>query len=61
MTACEQDQDGSVLILLASSMTYTIAVCTYSVKPLEGLPACCNILAMQDNQLPITHNDITTA
>jgi len=26
--ACEQDQNGSVLILLASSMTYTIAVCT---------------------------------
>ena len=30
-TACEQDQDGSVLILLASCqqtcMTYTIAVC----------------------------------
>jgi len=32
LTACEQDQDGSVLILLASCqqtcMTYTIAVCT---------------------------------
>ena len=31
-TACEQDQDGSVLILLASCqqtcMTHTIAVCT---------------------------------
>ena len=31
LTACEQDQDGTglvLLILLASSMTYTIAVCT---------------------------------
>ena len=28
LTSCEQDQDGSVLILLASCMTYTIAVCT---------------------------------
>jgi len=30
LTDCEQDQDGtsSVLILLASCMTYTIAVCT---------------------------------
>ena len=31
-TACEQDQEGSVLILLASRqqtcMTYTIGVCT---------------------------------
>ena len=27
-TFCEQDQDGSVLILLASCMTFTIAVCT---------------------------------
>ena len=30
LTACEQDQDGSVLILLASCMTYTTAV--YSEK-----------------------------
>jgi len=32
LTACEQDQDGTILILLASCqqtrMTYTIAVCT---------------------------------
>ena len=32
LTACEQNQDGKVLILLASCqqtcMTYTIAVCT---------------------------------
>jgi len=28
LTASEQDQDGSVLILLGSFMTYTIAVCT---------------------------------
>jgi len=30
LTACEQDQDGivSVLILLASCMTYTNAACT---------------------------------
>ena len=32
LTACEQDQDGSILILLESCqqtcMTYTIAVCT---------------------------------
>jgi len=27
LTICEQDQDGSFLILLASCMAYTIAVC----------------------------------
>jgi hypothetical protein len=28
---------------------------------LEGLPASSNILVTQDNQLSVTHNDITTA
>jgi len=28
LTVCEQDRDGSVLILLASCLIYTIAVCT---------------------------------
>ena len=28
LTACEQDQGGTVLILLASCVTYTVAVCT---------------------------------
>ena len=28
LTACEQDQDGTVVILLASCMSCAIAVCT---------------------------------
>jgi hypothetical protein len=28
---------------------------------LVGLPACSNILVTQDNQLSVTHNDITMA
>ena len=32
LTACQQDQDGSVLILLASRMTYTTAVCIVKIK-----------------------------
>jgi len=37
LTACEQDEDrSSVLILLASCMTYTIAVCTVKKNPDDG-------------------------
>ena len=43
LTACEQDQDGtgSVLILLASCMTYTTALCTRKKKtPNDGQRNC---------------------
>ena len=42
LTAYEQDQDGtrSVLILLASRMTYTIAVCTVKKTPDDGQRNC---------------------
>ena len=41
LTACEQDQDEiSVLILLASCMTYTIAVCTVKKTPDDGQRNC---------------------
>ena len=40
LTACEQNQESSVLILLASYKTYTIAVCTVKKTPDDGQRNC---------------------